>query len=206
MALSDKQRERFLGLQTGHVSDAMAGMELYSSVLHGMRYLGTPGGRMVGTAYTVRQAPKHVTSPRQKGMVSHAKVSGELASEGEVIVVDAGGRTDTGTWGENHCMRAKPRGVAGAVINGATRDGYELTRVGFPVFCMGVSPVKSQWDLETVGHNEPVVIAGVQVRPGDILFGDETGIILVPPELADKVLDAAQKIHDQEADYAKQFE
>ncbi len=205
MALSDQDRDTFLTLQSGHISDAMEGMGLIRSVLHGYLYLGPPGGRMVGTAYTVRQAPKHATASRAESLVSHAKVSGGLASEGEVIIVDAGGRIDSGTWGENHCMRAKPYGVQGAVINGATRDAHEIRSLDFPVFCKGFSPVKSQWDLETVGHNEPLSIDGVQVRAGDIVFGDETGIIIVPPELKDKIIEAARRIHDQEAEYAEQF-
>ena len=205
MALSDKDHDTFLGLQSGHINDAMEGMGLTRSVLHGYTYLGTPGGRMVGTAYTVRQAPKHATATRTDPLVSHAKVSGGLASSGEVIIVDAGGRIDSGTWGENHCMRAKPTGVQGAVINGATRDAHEIKSLDFPVFCKGFSPVKSLWDLETVGHNEPLSMDGVQVRSGDIVFGDETGIIIVPPELMDKILAAAQKIRDDEAKYAEQF-
>jgi 4-hydroxy-4-methyl-2-oxoglutarate aldolase len=205
MSLSDKDRRAFLGLQSGHISDAMEGMALPRTVLHGFTYLGKPGGKMVGTAFTVRQAPKHVSASRTDALVSHAKVSGELAAAGEVVVIDAGGRTDTGTWGENHCMRAGARGVAGAVVNGATRDAHEIRGLDFPVFCMGFSPVKSLWDLETVGLRQPVTICGVQIRQGDIIFGDETGIIVVPMDRKDEILERATQIHDQEADYAKKF-
>lgn len=205
MALSDADRDAFMTLQSGHISDAMEGMGLPRTVLHGFTYLGTPGAKMVGTAFTVRQAPKHVTEKRTTSLVKHAQVSGELAEPGDVVVVDAGGRTDTGTWGENHCMRAGARGVSGAVINGATRDAHEIRGLDFPVFCRGFSPVKSLWDLETVGLREPVTIAGVQVRQGDIVFADETGIIVVPPEMKDDIIAAAMKIHDQEAEYARQF-
>ena len=206
MPLSYKDRDTFLGLQSGHISDAMEGMALPRTVLHGYRYLGTPGARMVGTAYTIQQLPKHVTAGHSDALVSHADVSRELASEGEVVLIDAGGRTDTGTWGENHCMRARPRGVAGAVINGATRDAHEIKALDFPVFCKGVSPVKSQWDLETLSHNQPINLDGVQIRPGDIVFGDETGIIIVPPEMKDKILDAAKAVHDKEVEWASAYE
>lgn len=205
MALSDKDRNTFLTLQSGHISDAMEGLSLPRTVLHGFAYLGKPGGKMVGTAFTVRQAPKHCTASHTDSLVSHAKVSGELASAGEVVVIDAGGRIDTGTWGENHCMRAGARDVAGALINGATRDAHEIRSLDFPVFCQGFSPIKSLWDLETVGLNEPVTMGNVQIRQGDIVFGDETGIIIVPPEKKDAILERAMQIHDQEAEYAKQF-
>ena len=206
MPLSDTDRDALLELQSGHISDAMEGMELPRTVLHGYIYLGTPGARMVGTAFTVQQAPKHVTAAHGDPLVSHAEVSRELASEGEVVLIDAGGSTDTGTWGENHCMRARPRGVSGAVINGATRDAHEIKSLDFPVFCKGFSPVKSQWDLETLSHNQPINLDGVQIRPGDIVFGDETGIIIVPPELKDPIIRAAQKIRDTEAEWAKDYE
>ena len=205
MAFSDTDREAFLALQSGHISDAMEGLGLPRTVLHGYTYLGVPGAKMVGSAFTVRQAPKHVRASRTESLVSHARVSAELAAEGDVVVIDAGGRTDTGTWGENHCMRAGARGVAGAVINGATRDAHEIRGLDFPVFCKGFSPVKSLWDLETVGMREPLSLGAVQIRQGDIVFGDETGIIIVPPERKDAILDHARRIHDEEADYAKQF-
>lgn len=137
MALSDKDHETFLGLQSGHISDAMEGMGLTRSVLHGYTYLGTPGGRMVGTAYTVRQAPKHATASRTDPLVSHAKVSGGLASSGEVIVVDAGGAVDSGTWGENHCMRAKPNGVRGPSSMVPRVMPTKLNRSTFPSFAKG---------------------------------------------------------------------
>tara|TARA_A100001037_G_C15090823_1_gene608978 strand:- start:267 stop:890 length:624 start_codon:yes stop_codon:yes gene_type:complete len=206
MPLSDNNRDAFLTLQSGHISDAMEEMELPRTVLHGYTYLGTPGARMVGIAYTVQQTPKHVTTGRLEALVSHADVSRELASEGEVILIDAGGRTDSGTWGENHCMRARPRGISGAVINGATRDAHEIKSLDFPVFCKGVSPVKSQWDLETISHNQPINLDGVQIRAGDIVFGDETGIIIVPPEMQNQILDAAQRVREKEAEWAKGYE
>jgi 4-hydroxy-4-methyl-2-oxoglutarate aldolase len=205
MALSDADCDAFLKLQSGHISDAMEGMGLPRTVLHGYIYLGPPGAKMVGTAFTVQQAPKHATAERTKSLVKHAQVSGELAASGDVVVIDAGGRTDTGTWGENHCMRAGARGVAGAVINGATRDAHEIRGLDFPVFCQGFSPVKSLWDLETVSLRQPVTLGGVQIRQGDIVFGDETGIIIVPPDMKDDIVAAAMRIHDQEAEYAKQF-
>lgn len=205
MSFSDTDRDAFLVLQSGHISDAMEGLGLPRSVLHGYTYLGTPGAKMVGPAFTLRQVPKHVTASRTESLVSHARVSSELAAAGEVVVIDAGGRMDVGTWGENHCMRAGARGVAGAVINGATRDAHEIRSLDFPVFCRGFSPVKSLWDLETVGMREPVTLGGVQIRQGDIVFGDETGIIVVPPERKDEILEGARRIHDEEAEAAKRF-
>ena len=90
--------------------------------------------------------------------------------------------------------------------NGATRDAHEIKSLDFPVFCKGVSPVKSQWDLETISHNQPINLDGVQIRAGDIVFGDETGIIIVPPEMQNQILDAAQRVREKEAEWAKGYE
>jgi 4-hydroxy-4-methyl-2-oxoglutarate aldolase len=57
-----------------------------------------------------------------------------------------------------------------------------------------------------VGLKDPVTICNVQIRQGDIVFGDETGIIIVPPEQKDIILERAMRIHDQEAEYARQFQ
>jgi regulator of RNase E activity RraA len=205
MSFSDTDRDAFLVLQSGHISDAMEGLGLPRTVLHGYSYLGTPGATMVGPAFTLRQAPKQATASRTDALATHARVSRELAASGEVVVIDADGRTDVGTWGENHCMWAGSRGVAGAVINGATRDAHEIRSLDFPVFCRGFSPVKSLWDLASVGMREPVTLGNVQIRQGDIVFGDETGIIIVPPEQKDTILEHARRIHDGEAEAAKQF-
>ena len=88
--------------------------------------------------------------------------------------------------------------MAGLVIDGSIRDVEAIRKMGFPVFCRGFSPVKSQWDLETLSLSQPVIIGGIQVRPGDILFGDETGILVIPPDRGQEVLSKARQILAEE--------
>ena len=57
---------------------------------------------------------------------------------------------------------------------------------------------QSQWNLETLSHNQPINIDGIQIRPGDIVFGDATGIIIIPPEMKDPVISSALKVRDEE--------
>jgi len=115
-----------------------------------------------------------------------------------VIVIDVGGIREVCSWGEIHSLKCQMRGVAGLIIDGCVRDVEGIRKIGFPVFCLGFSPVKSLWDLETLSFNEPVVIGGVQVRPGDILFGDETSIVVIPAEPEQDVLLKAREIRDEE--------
>ena len=95
-------------------------------------------------------------------------------------------------------LRAKIRGINGFVINGCYRDLMEIIEMKFPVFCTGGVPIKSVPLLETVGVNVPIVIGGVQIHPGDLIVGDDTGIVVVPANKIEEVLKAAQKIQKVE--------
>lgn len=188
----------FKSLGTGQVSDAMEMLGLRRAVISGFRFVAPPDTNMVGTALTIRQAPKHHPAEKSERLVKHGEVAASMAKAGEVIVIDACGRTDIGTWGENHSTRCLSRGVAGLLVSGCIRDAASIRKFGFPVFCLGFSPIKSQWDLETVAINETVTIADVQIRPGDIIFGDEDGVLVIPFDVRAEVLAKATDIRRRE--------
>ena len=184
----------YKNLSSGNICDAMELLGLRRSVIHGFTFVAPPGSIVVGPALTVRQIPKHGSAQKTTTLVRHVEVSKNLAQEGDVVVIDVGGIRDVCSWGEIHSLRCQKRGVAGLVIDGCIRDVEAIRKMGFPVFCRGFSPVKSHWDLETLSLNQPVMIGGIQVRPGDILFGDETGILVIPPERRMEVLSRAREI------------
>ena len=102
----------------------------------------------------------------------------EQAPEGSVLVVDAGGRTDCGHFGELAAMDAEYRGIQGLVIAGAIRDSGALAVLGFPVFHVGVAPggtVKER----VLSLNEPVTIGGVEISPGDQMIADNDAVLVV---------------------------
>jgi 4-hydroxy-4-methyl-2-oxoglutarate aldolase len=200
MPLAEKDRQQFETLLSGHVSDAMELLELPRAAIVGYTLIGAPSSVVVGPAFTVRQIPKHGAHAKEEPMVRHKEVSGGLAGSGDVVVIDVGGRTDVCSWGEFHSFSCLTRAVAGALIHGATRDSNAIREIGFPVFCKGFSPIKSRWNLETAAVNEPVSIGNVQVRPGDIIFADETGILVIPFEETRSVLAKAMEIRDWEVD------
>jgi regulator of RNase E activity RraA len=131
-------------------------------------------------------------------LTKHITVSRDLAQAGDVVVIDTGGITDVATWGELHSARCLRRGVVGMITNGATRDAELIRKMNFPVFCQALSPIKSQWDIETQSINEPVVLNAVQIRTGDIIVADETGIIVVPANQARQVAALATQIRTSE--------
>ncbi|MEM4523258.1 MAG: hypothetical protein QW738_08620, partial [Nitrososphaeria archaeon] len=89
-------------------------------------------------------------------------------------------------------------GVCAVVLYGAVRDVSRIRMMEFPVFAKGISPKGSVYYLESVGFNVPVTCGGVQVRPGDIIVGDEDGVVSVPREYAAKVLEYALETLDKE--------
>ena len=200
MSLTDQDRADFAALASGQISDAMETLGLRRSIVTGLMMLAAPGTKFVGTAVTVRQVAKTADEDRMARLTRHQDVTRKIAGKGDVVVIDNGGRLDVATWGEFHCYACKQNGVAGAVVDGATRDGPDVRASGFPSFVRGLSPVKSQWDLKTAAINEPVMLGPVQVNPGDIIFADETAVVVIPLAKKDVVLAKANEIRKFEDD------
>ena len=101
-------------------------------------------------------------------------------------------------WGELLSTAATVRGATGAIIDGHSRDALKIIEMGFPVFCTGFRPVDSSYRSQVVGIKVPIVVGGVQVNPGDIVFGDFDGIVVVPKSmLADVVAAAVAKVEGE---------
>jgi regulator of RNase E activity RraA len=198
MPLTDQERADLEALNSGQLSDAMEALNLRRSVVTGFMMLAAPGSKIVGTAVTLRQLPKNASEDRETRLTRHQDLSRKIAQKGEVVVIDNGGRLDTATWGEFHTYACKQNGVAGAIIEGATRDGPEIRNSGFATFVRGLTPVSSKWDLKTASINEPVMLGSVQVNAGDIVFADETGIVIIPAAKKDLVLSKASGIRAAE--------
>lgn len=137
------------------------------------------GARVSGPAFTVR------TPPGQHPAVEQAL---ELAAPGDVIVVDAGGSTARALWGDRMSLRARERGIAGVVVDGAVRDVDRVEQLGFPLFAVTSVPTGPHTDAEgEVGV--PIVCGGIAVEPGDLVVGDADGVVVVPRADAAKLLE-----------------
>ena len=125
-----------------------------------------------------------------------------LAQPGDVLVVASGSDGEQGGFGEVLTTWCEARGVAALVTDGGVRDGLAIRQHGFPVFCPGLC-IKGTVK-ETLGTiNQPIVLGGVTVRPGDILCGDDDGVVLVLPEEAEQVAVQSQAREDKEAKVMK---
>ncbi len=104
---------------------------------------------------------------------------------GEVAVLACNGPTERiAPWGELLTTAARSRGAAGCVTDGLVRDIRRIRAVGFPVFHGGIGPLDSKGRGEMVARDVPVVCAGVRVEPGDLVFGDADGVVVLPQAIA----------------------
>jgi len=189
--------EEFGKLPTGNISDAMDELGLQGGVATGLHTIDRSLPTMAGVAVTVCQGPRQPGAGRER-LTRHPTVLDEVAKPGDVLVISVGGRVDVCSWGGILSLRARRKGLAGVVIDGAARDINEMVDTRFPVFIKGATPRASHLLLDTLTVNQPMECAGVQVRPGDIVVGDDTGVVFVPVEHAEEVLRVAQAVKERE--------
>jgi 4-hydroxy-4-methyl-2-oxoglutarate aldolase len=146
-----------------------------------------PGVKAVGEAFTVKYRPCGTV----KGTVGDFL---DDVAPGQVVVLDNGGRTYGTVWGDIMTVYAQKRGVAGTVIDGVCRDLPRILDVRYPIFTRGRFMVTGKDRVELDGLNVPVSISDVQVRPGDIVVCDDTGVVIVPADRASEVFEAACEI------------
>jgi regulator of RNase E activity RraA len=149
---------------------------------------------MVGFAVTVQLEP-HVPGPSGAHIGADA-VAG--ASNTDVIVVANDGRTDVSCWGGLLSLGASLNGVRGVVADGACKDVNEAREIGFPVFAKGRIPATARGRLQQRSTGEAVRIGHVTVAPGDLIFADETGVVVVPQAHVDEVLEKATAVARRE--------
>jgi regulator of RNase E activity RraA len=119
---------------------------------------------------------------------------------GEVAVFACGGPTErVAPWGELLTTACMARGAAGCVTDGLVRDVRQIRTLGFPVFHGGIGPLDTKGRARMMERDIPVECAGVPVRPGDIVFGDVDGVVVIPHEHAADVFRLAQeKVHGED--------
>lgn len=111
---------------------------------------------------------------------------------GEVAVLACGGPTDSiAPWGELLSTASRYRGAAGCVTDGLVRDIRQIRQMSFPVFHGGIGPLDSKGRGKMVQMDGPVTCAGVTIHPGDLVFGDCDGVVVIPNDIAPKVIEAA---------------
>jgi long-chain acyl-CoA synthetase len=164
---------------TSVISDCLNRMGAMEAGIHSL----VRGRPFCGPAVTVEEV-------EGGNLMSHAAL--ELLQPGDVLVIDAKGTTTRACWGGLQTFMAKERNVAGIVIYGVVRDYEDVVKYGVPVYALGVSPAGP---LKGWGGNVnyPISCAGVVVNPGDIVIGDDDGVVVVPQDLAERILPMCER-------------
>jgi 4-hydroxy-4-methyl-2-oxoglutarate aldolase len=109
---------------------------------------------------------------------------------GEIYVADVNSQK-SGFWGELLSNFVRARGGRGAIIDGLVRDTAKIIEMGFPVFSCGTNPLDSKGRNEVIAYRTPIRCGGIDVNPGDLIFADMDGIIVIPREIEDVAVQKA---------------
>lgn len=181
--------EEIKKMDTASISDAMDKLGIPCGLL-GIQAV-IPGRKICGEAFTVHYVPCGMV----KGTV------GDFLDEvqpGQVVVIDNAGRNYCTVWGDIMTYTAKTKGVEGTLIDGVCRDVNGIEELGYGIYTKGKYMVTGKERVEVDAVNVPVAISGVQVRPGDIILGDDSGALCIPKEVAAQVLEIAKGIEETE--------
>lgn len=151
------------------------------------------GMRLCGRAFPV-QSP-----PGDNLFLHHAIYA---APTGSILVVDCGGATEFGHWGEVMAVAAQAVGIRGVVINGGVRDSARMAKIGFPAFAANVCIRGTDKDPSGRGRiGAAVTIGGVTIHPGDLVIGDEDGVVILPSATAAAQIAASHAREEAELAY-----
>lgn len=141
-----------------------------------------PGMIAAGPAMTVRCRPGD-------NLALHRAIA--AAASGDVLVVDYGGSTDSGPFGEIMALACRLRGIGGLVIDGSVRDSAALAALGFPVFCRGLN-IKGTTKRDAGEVGGRIVLGAVQVDKGDFVIADGDAIVVLPAAEVSAAASAAE--------------
>jgi 2-keto-4-pentenoate hydratase/2-oxohepta-3-ene-1,7-dioic acid hydratase in catechol pathway/regulator of RNase E activity RraA len=191
--LDDDTRDRLSRVATATLASLLRKQGHEHLTIDGVASLA-PGMRTVGLARTLRYLPLREDQFASRGLGLNAqKQAVESLGPGDVLVMDARQQAHAGTIGDILALRAKVRGAAGVVTDGAVRDRDAVAALGLPVFAAAAHPavlgrLHVPWDIDV-----PIACGNVLVEPGDVIVGDGDGVVVIPPQLLSELLKDAEE-------------
>lgn len=180
----------------------------YFNQFEGNWFRSHPDRTLVGRAVTAMMVPKR---PDLNDLVEETgKAEGRKGGQnswvidtilpGDVMVVDMFGKVKDGTFvGDNLSTSLRAHTKAGAVIDGGVRDFQGILKLqDIVIFCRGIDPT-AIWETTLLGINMPIRIGQATVLPGDVVLGTVTGVVFIPPHLAQKVVERSEDTRMRDA-------
>ena len=185
--LSVENKKRLEQLATPTIANVLDDLG-FEGTMCGLKPAGL-GMKVVGKALTVQE----ITGPYGSFSTEDFKVGHmiEAASTGDIIVVANNG-APVSTWGRMASYSAKLKGIGGLVVDGGIRDREEIIKFEFPAFSKHMVPTPGKTRIKVLSIGEPIVCANVKVRTGDIILADGTGVLCIPFEHLNTVIENAE--------------
>ena len=197
MALSDATRTKLKAVSTATVATALYKRGFRIQMIQDVHPLSPGQPTLVGEAFTLRYMPARedlnpVSVFRDHGHPQRKAV--EDCPPGAVLVMDSRKDARAASAGSILVTRLMKRGVAGVVTDGGFRDSAEIAKLGFPAYHYRPSAPTNLTLHQAIEINGPIGCGDAPVFPGDIILGDQDGVIVIPAHLADEIADEAMEM------------
>ncbi|MBV8538417.1 MAG: hypothetical protein JO128_22660 [Alphaproteobacteria bacterium] len=181
---------------TDTLSDVLDVMGLPNQVLRAAIRPLAAGMAVAGPVFCVRGRAIDAAHPAPPGAPYEVD---RALTPGCIVVVATGGHTTSACIGGNVVVSYRARGCVGLVVDGAVRDGAEMRALRLPIFATHVTPRRPAGRWSVVEHGMPISLPGqsgaeVVIHPGDVIVGDDDGVIVIPRAIAAEVLEAAETL------------
>ncbi len=188
---TDLEQVRHL-LYSAVIADVLDGMGLRDQVVGGAFHHYSGHGVMAGRAKTTLWEEISHVDPNPYELELQAV---DTCALGDIFVAAAAGSTRSGIWGELLSTAARNRGCTGALVDGAVRDVAKMDDMGFTVFAASTCPRDSRDRQRVSAVDVSVQVGGVRITPGDLVFADVDGVVIVPADVeADVLAKALEKV------------
>lgn len=197
MAMSANTSEivaSYLKLSSAIISDAMDLAGIYGTIQGVASQV--QGKKMCGPAYTVRYTVASGTMSRFADFLDDVP-------RGAVVGIDNSGRTECSVWGDTLSLFATRHQFAGTIVDGVCRDIDGTRELGYPMFSRGTFMRTGKGRIAIESTQEPIVLGSVVVRPGDLIFGDDTGAVAIPKGRIEEVLSLTTRIVARDRAFAE---
>lgn len=190
--------KKLLKLYTGAVTDIMdsIGSEFRNQTLPTNLRPLIPNMKISGPVYTVRGNKRFYDDGKDPRYKQMDMLDGIFP--GSVILMDSGDEQSAAHWGELMSKTAMEKGARGAIINGGIRDTEEIINHKFPVFASYHSPLTAVYRYNIIDFNNPIIIGEVKINPGDYILGDIDGVVCIPKNVIDEVIEKAEVVKSKE--------